>query len=100
MEDWGDIENDENFPQYINRLGNFLILDSGINQHIKNHSIGYKIENDNDNDYMRSELKLVRQFIDMFSQWSEDNEWTFESISRRQDFLADNYALKVWNFEI
>lgn len=97
---WRGIENDENFKPYLNRIGNLLILDRKTNQYIRNCGIEFKIKNDNDIDYSNSENRLAREFVENFDDWSVNGDWTFKSIDKRQEYLAENYADKVWSLDI
>jgi hypothetical protein len=100
--EWGGVETLEAFSAYVNRIGNFLILPSSVNGHIKNASIGYKMENESEKDYksISDRFNLVREFIENFDSWSgKSGSWSFESISDRQNHLAVEYAERVWSFD-
>lgn len=99
-ENWGGVENEEDFGSYVNRIGNLLVLQSNFNQHIKNKSIDYKMSNETEMDYEHSELKLAAEFIENFSDWSVEGEWTLKSIEIRQHYLAETYAEKVWALDV
>lgn len=99
-EGWEHIVDRDEFPRYINRIGNFLVLESRNNQHIKNKSLSFKIQNANGQDYASSRLSLPREFVEKSGGWMVHEKWTFQSIALRQDYLANNYAVRVWPLKI
>ena len=98
--DWNGIEEIEGFSKSLNRIGNMLILEGHVNQHIKNRSISYKMSNESDKDYASSSIMITKEFRDMFSSWAVKGKWDFEAINLRQLFLAEKYASKVWTLDI
>ena len=95
--EWKGIEQEDSFNSYVNRIGNFLILPSEINQHVKNKSLSYKLKNEKDKDYWSvKEYKLVQEFVEESSGWLKRGEWGFDAIEKRQGFMAEKYALSVW----
>ncbi len=97
--EWGGIEKEDGFKVMLNRIGNFLVLGSSINQHIKNKDIAYKMKNVAGEDYSSSKLKLPLEFIDQFKSWAVSDEWNFEAINLRQAYLAEKYALTTWSLD-
>ena len=97
---WGEIAQAEGFSHYLNSIGNFLILPSNVNQHIKNKPLEYKISNSSGYDYGASNLKLVEEFISNWQNWAENGLWGFSSIRKRQTYLAETYALDVWSLDV
>jgi len=96
---WGCIEKRGEFDIYLNRLGNHLVLPRTINSYIKNKSFAHKRSNNKDKDYSHSELQLPAELVGKGAEWYPSGEWGFESIRRRQAFLALNYAAEVWKIE-
>lgn len=93
---WNNIEENEFFNLYLNKIGNLLVLPSEINGYVKNKALSEKISNEAQKDYYHSRLTLPVEFCNKYQEWCEGNKWGFESISRRQKFLADQYAAVVW----
>ena len=91
-----DLSADEDFLTHIMKVGNLLVLEGGINKSIKNDSLSCKISNSRNKDYRHSQLALPRQIEERSQEWLDADEWTFESINRRQRFLVEEYALKAW----
>lgn len=96
---WRGIEEHEDFKLYIDRLGNHVVLASKVNQSIKNGKFADKLQNDQKKDYANQNLALPKQIIEKKRSWAPRNSWTFDSIKKRQRFLADEYALKVWKID-
>jgi len=97
---WGGLAQSEGFSYYLNSIGNFLILPSNVNQHIKNKPLSFKLSNPSAYDYNECNLKLVEEFISNWGNWSDNGSWGFSSIRKRQAHLAETYALKVWSLNI
>jgi len=90
--DWGHVINDHNYGDFVNRIGNLLILEADKNSHIKNKSFDYKSSNASNLDYANSGLtfpKLAKGYLN-------NGFWDFKSIESRQSDLVSNYALSVW----
>jgi hypothetical protein len=82
------------FREYLWRIGNLIPLPAEINKSLKNKSIKLKILDPSGSDYTSGKHDLksplaVKNFLD-------DGEWTYKSIEDRQQYLADNLALKAW----
>jgi len=94
---WNHVQNDEQYENYLWRVGNLLVLEKDINKNIKNLDFANKNENKQNLGYKNSVLKLpikTNQFL------NSDRKWNFESINKRQKDLAKNYACKVWPLKI
>lgn len=98
---WDGIEEHDDFAEYLDRLGNHLILDGKLNSSIKNGSIQKKMRNPENSkkDYASQNLRLPQQVVAKADDWLHEGKWTFQSIKDRQQFLAENYALKVWRID-
>jgi hypothetical protein len=79
------------FSQYLWRLGNLLPLPAGFNLHIKNKGIAYKIKNAEGKDYSSCASDSPR----MVATFLENNDWTFNSIEKRQADMAKE-AVLAW----
>lgn len=91
--DWAHVCTDANYDDYVNRIGNFLVLETDKNSHIKNKAFSFKDVNPAHLDYQSSKMtlpKVVRHHL-------EHGKWTFESIKRRQAELVTKYASSVWD---
>jgi uncharacterized protein with ParB-like and HNH nuclease domain len=99
-EDWNDIQEKEGYGSYVNRIGNLLMLPPEVNQRVKNRALAVKFENDESLDYLRSGLSLPVMVAKNTHSWLERGEWTFESITKRQSYLAETYAVNVWGFSV
>lgn len=93
---WSGIEENEFFQTYLNKIGNLLILPAETNRYIKNKSISEKMSNAALKDYKNSKLRLPREFCEKYQEWTDGKTWEFDGITRRQKFLAEQYAAKVW----
>jgi hypothetical protein len=82
----------DNYRNLIWRIGNLLPLPRDINSSIKNKGIHEKISNTAGKDYMSTTLKSPREVRDFLV----DNCWNERSIEKRQNDLAENYAVKAW----
>ena len=85
-------EERDNYRNLIWRIGNLLPLPRDINSSIKNKGIHEKISNTAGKDYMSTTLKSPREVRDFLV----DNCWNERSIEKRQNDLAENYAVKAW----
>jgi uncharacterized protein with ParB-like and HNH nuclease domain len=91
--DWGHVANMPNYAEHVNRVGNFLILEADINSYIRNKAFDHKNRNSELKDYQHSRLSLPNAV----ESYLENGLWNFDSISRRQNVLANAYAAKVWS---
>jgi uncharacterized protein with ParB-like and HNH nuclease domain len=94
---WNHVQNDERYENYLWKLGNLLILEKDINKEIKNLDYGKKYKNTSNLGYSNSKLKLpaaTTQFLDT------KGKWNFDSIIKRQKYLAKKYACNVWPLNI
>lgn len=95
-EGWDITNKTDGFNNYINRIGNLLILESEINSFIKNKEIHFKMENEQSKSYKSSALVLPSEFVENFSDWSDVGSWSFKGIVSRQDHIANTYAESIW----
>jgi hypothetical protein len=91
--DWSTVINDDKYDEFVNRIGNLLILEADKNNHIKNKSFNYKNSNLANLDYQNSDLSVPK----VAQNYLIYAEWNFESIESRQEYLVNNYALNVWD---
>lgn len=91
--DWGHVASMPNYAEHVNRVGNFLILEADINSYIRNKAFDHKNRNSESKDYQHSRLSLPNAV----ESYLENGLWNFDSISRRQNALANTYAAKVWS---
>lgn len=71
----------------MNRLGNYTLLEANINRQLKNSTYDEKCQH-----YVNSKYAMTRNI--------QTEEWTKETLSRRQDKMAQR-ALHLWkaNFQ-
>jgi uncharacterized protein with ParB-like and HNH nuclease domain len=93
--DWTHVSNLPNYQEHVSKVGNFLILEADINSFIRNKSFDHKNSNPQMRDYQHSRLALPRTI----SNYLEGGEWTFESITRRQRDIADQFSADVWSLQ-
>lgn len=91
--DWGHVHGSPECGEYVNRIGNFLVLEADKNSHIKNKAFAYKNSNPTSLDYQNSSMTLPRGA----STFLDGEKWTFKSISDRQKWLVAKYANDVWS---
>lgn len=85
--EWKHVRDKAEYSEYVNRLGNLMILESEINSEIKNKDFKDKLEK-----YKDSNLYYPSMIVQNYS------EWDFSSIENRQEFMS-NTALNIWNFK-
>lgn len=88
---WTHIDSDRH-DEFLYKIGNLVALEADINRHIKNKSFSFKQTNPRNKDYAHSTLRLSRDI----SAHLESGSWTFNSITERQEHLANTYILDVW----
>lgn len=98
--EWNGIENTDEYQGYLNRIGNILVLPQKFTQSVKNQSFNFKCENNTELDYLHSGMKFPIVVAKNTNSWLEDGEWVFESIVKRQKYLAEKYVLDVWSFNV
>ncbi len=98
--EWQGVQEKEGYNGYLNRIGNLLMLPHEVNQKVKNKALSVKFENDDNLDYLRSGLSLPVSVAKNTHSWLEKGEWTFESIAKRQLYLAETYATDVWPLKL
>lgn len=74
----------ENHEQYLWRIGNLTLLGSEYNKKNSN-----KLFSDKKEMYSKSKIDISNNLVTY-------NEWTIDSIEKRQSYLAD-IAVKLWN---
>lgn len=87
MNEWNHVRNEDEYSEYIHRLGNLMILESDINESIKNKDFKDKIEG-----YKKSGLYYADDIVKNYAQWD------FSTIESRQEVMS-NAALNVWNYK-
>lgn len=98
---WGNIAASDSFKANLDRIGNLIIIESKISQHLKNNNdFKYKLENDFALDYKNSENETVQDFINKKQNWIKHKEWNFSFINERQHILANKYAANIWPLSI
>lgn len=97
--EWLGVQEKEGYSGYLNRIGNLLMLPHDVNQAVKNKALSVKFENDDNLDYLRSGLSLPVSVAKNTHSWLEKGEWTFQSIAKRQLYLAETYATNVWSLK-
>jgi hypothetical protein len=90
----GRSNDNEEFKDYLWRLGNLLPLPASINMSLKNKSINEKISNATGKDYTSGGHSLQSPL--MIPTFLENGEWSYGSIERRQEYLATKFASKAW----
>ena len=91
--DWGHVHGDPELPDYVNRIGNFLVLEADKNSYIKNKAFLFKNSNLVAMDYQHSSLTLPQSVVNFL----DNGRWTYKSIKDRQDSLVSQYAGSVWS---
>lgn len=83
---------DHDYEEWVQRLGNLLVLEADINGSIKNKGYSYKKSNPSGKDYAHSSMQLPHQL----ANFEDGGKWKFTSIQKRQEDLANTFALSVW----
>lgn len=78
------------FRNNLWKIGNLIPLPSNINQSIKNNGIREKISAYISDFQNLKSPKTLSEFLD------SDGEWSYESIEKRQNYLADELITKAW----
>jgi uncharacterized protein with ParB-like and HNH nuclease domain len=94
--DWPKAFDHSSHPEFVNRIGNLLVLEADKNQYIRNKSFNIKNSNPEKKDYQNSKLTLPASL----STFLKNGEWTFQSIEDRQCQLVDTYADSVWSLDL
>lgn len=87
--------NNNEYKEKIWMIGNLLPLPANINKSLKNFSIQRKISNDKKIDYTSDCHNLISP--KKISDFLENNDWTFNSIIKRQEYIANELANKTWS---
>jgi hypothetical protein len=87
---WGHLPNldKEDFEEKCRSVGNLLPLAAAVNASIKNAGIDVKMK-----EYDRQSLVSPKEL----AQFLESGLWTFDSIEKRAEYLAQNYCQKAWS---
>lgn len=91
---WSHIDK-ELHSSYVFRIGNLTVLESAINSSIRNMDFQFKNGNSNESDYQHSSMYLPKRIQNFLTE----GQWDFESIERRQNWLADN-AADAWSLDL
>jgi hypothetical protein len=83
----------EFYRKTIWRIGNLLPLPRDINSAIQNKAISWKIRNPSGKSYNASDLQSPKE-VELFLNSAD--EWTEESIDRRQAEIAEKLITKAW----
>ncbi|NMY91218.1 DUF262 domain-containing protein [Pseudomonas oryzihabitans] len=94
--EWGGIEKSDTFKLNINKIGNLLLVEPEINRQMRNKAIRQKLSEDTNYSYKQSDYFLCKELIEKSEQWLDNGIWSFSSIQRRQDYIAEKYANIVW----
>ncbi len=89
INEWSHVRNKDEYSEYIHRLGNLMILESEINESIKNKDFKDKLEG-----YKESGLYYPDDIVKNYAQ----SQWDFSTIESRQEVMS-NAALNVWNYK-
>jgi hypothetical protein len=84
--EWAHVKNDPNYKEFLFRIGNMIILESDINQRVRNKDFSVKKSN-----YKLSGLVYPKQIADTYATWD------FNTIDQRQTQIAQR-ALSVWKY--
>ncbi len=87
-------ENSAVYREYLWRIGNVIPLPAAINKSLKNKSIQLKLKDPSNTDYTSGNHGLQSPLT--VSGYLDNGEWTYNSIERRQKYLAQNLAIKAW----
>jgi len=84
-EEWGKIFSEDEHARYVERLGNYALLEKG-----KNKDIGQELFDVKKEEFLTSQYQLTKDLGDL-------DEWTMATLNRRQKVLAA-IATSVWRF--
>lgn len=85
--EWNHVRHRAEYMDYVNRLGNLMILESNINSEIKNKDFDIKLKG-----YKDSSLYYPGMIVANYT------EWDFSSIENRQELMS-NTALNIWIYK-
>ena len=92
--EWAHVAADSSYGEYLNRIGNLLVLEGDINRYIKNKAFDFKRSNGSRLGYEFSKMTMPRSV----DRYLVHGQWTFESIKERQKDLVAKYAERIWGF--
>lgn len=84
--EWAHVKNDPNYKEFLFRLGNLIILESDLNQKVKNKDYSVKKVQ-----YQNSGLYYPSQVATNYTIWD------YDSIDNRQ-FQMSQTALQIWKY--
>jgi len=84
-DEWGEIFDEDEHARYVERLGNYALLEKG-----KNKDIGQQLFDAKKAAFMTSQYQLTKDLSDL-------DEWTMATLNKRQKDLAA-LATSVWRF--
>lgn len=85
--EWEHVRDKDEYSEYVNRLGNLMILESNINSDIKNKNFDVKLRG-----YRNSSLHYPEMIVANYT------EWDFSSIENRQELMS-NTAQNIWIYK-
>ena len=91
---WSHLSADIDHKEWINRVGNLLVLEATINQRLSNKGFDEKF-NGGATSYIESVMRLPKET----KNFLRNGKWTVESIAERQEYIAQTYAARVWTFD-
>lgn len=82
---------DEFKEEYLNSIGNLMLISGSHNSSIGNKPFKDKLESYNSNPLLNQQAEIKKFAI--------GNTWTKESIDERYNSIVDEFALKKWSFK-
>jgi len=89
--EWG--LNESEIKEYVNLLGNLIIISKRINGRVQNRLINEKLT-----EYRKSQLEITKQLVKKLDE--EGTEWNKEKILQRQKALAEIAYQSIWKCQI
>lgn len=98
--EWAHVRNEPEFKQYVNRLGNMMILEGDLNRAGNNKMFQAKLDQ-----YKNSQLTIPQEIFIQYTTgtWANksalerEKSWDFQTIETRQTAMAKE-ALKIWKY--
>lgn len=85
---------DEEFiNKYLHCLGNLMLISGSHNSSIGNRPFSEKLDSYNTNPLLKQQA-VIKGFVD----FTLGSKWDKKSISKRQDSIVNNFAVKKWDF--
>ncbi|MFC7357099.1 DUF262 domain-containing protein [Jejudonia soesokkakensis] len=83
---------DEDFlEQYLNCLGNLMLISGSHNKSIGNIAFSQKLKSYKDNPLLNQQAEI--------KNYTEEEKWTKTSIGDRHENILDNFAVMKWSFD-